>query len=101
MDGAGGWERLRHVMLPAIRPVLLVVGLLQVVWDLRVFTQIYVLQGAGGISRDTNVLGTYVYRLGIAEGRFGMAATVALVMLVITVVLTSGYVVAMLRQDES
>ena len=100
MDGAGGWERLRHVMLPAIRPVLLVVGLLQVVWDLRVFTQIYVLQGAGGISRETNVLGTYVYRLGIAEGRFGMAATVALVMLVITVVLTSGYVVAMLRQDE-
>jgi len=100
IDGAGPWQRLRHVMLPTIRPVLLVVGLLQVIWDLRVFTQIYVLQGAGGISRDTNLLGTYIYRLGIAEGRFGMAAAVALVMLLITAVLTSGYVIAMLRQEE-
>jgi N,N'-diacetylchitobiose transport system permease protein len=100
IDGAGPWQRLRHVMLPTIRPVLLVVGLLQVIWDLRVFTQIYVLQGAGGISRETNLLGTYIYRLGIAEGRFGMAAAVALVMLLITAVLTSGYVVAMLRQEE-
>jgi N,N'-diacetylchitobiose transport system permease protein len=100
IDGAGAWQRLRHVMLPTIRPVLLVVGLLQVIWDLRVFTQIYVLQGAGGISRETNLLGTYIYRLGIAEGRFGMAAAVAIVMLLITALLTSGYVVAMLRQEE-
>jgi N,N'-diacetylchitobiose transport system permease protein len=100
LDGAGPWQRLRFVMLPTIRPVLLVVGLLQIIWDLRVFTQIYVLQGAGGISRDTNLLGTYIYRLGIAEGRFGMAAAVALVMLLITALLTSGYVIAMLRQEE-
>ena len=45
-----------------------VVALLQVVWDLRVFPQTYVLQGAGGVSSETNLLGTYVYRLGIAEG---------------------------------
>ena len=51
--------------------MLLVVGLLQVIWDLRVFTQIYVLQKAGGITRDTNLLGTYIYRLGIGEGNFG------------------------------
>ena len=53
---------------PTIKPVLLIVGLLQVIWDLRVFTQIYVLQKAGGVTRDTNLLGTYIYRLGIGEG---------------------------------
>ena len=67
MDGAGPWQRLRRVILPTIRPVLLVVLLLQVIWDLRVFTQIYVLQKAGGVTRDTNLLGTYIYRLGIGE----------------------------------
>ena len=100
LDGAGSWARFRHVVLPVIRPVLLVVGLLQVIWDLRVFSQIFVLQGAGGISRETNLLGTYVYRLGIAEGQFGMAAAVAMTLLLLTVLLTAGYVRAMLREEE-
>jgi len=101
MDGAGPWQRLRHVTLPSIRPVLQIVGLLQIIWGLRVFTQIYVLQKAGGVTRDTNLLGTYIYRLGIGEGRFGMAAAVAIFMLAITALLTSGYVRSMLREEES
>ena len=65
--------------------MLLVIGLLQVIWDLRVFTQIYVLQKAGGVTRDTNLLGTYIYRLGIGGGDFGTAAAVAMFMLALTV----------------
>ncbi|SDC34957.1 carbohydrate ABC transporter permease [Nocardioides lianchengensis] len=101
MDGASPRQRLRHVVLPTVSPVLLVVGLLQVIWDLRVFTQIYVLQKAGGTTRDTNLLGTYIYRLGIGSGDFGTAAAVAVFMLALTVVLTAPYVRLMLRQEES
>jgi N,N'-diacetylchitobiose transport system permease protein len=100
IDGASGRQRLRHVVLPSIRPVLLVVALLQVIWDLRVFTQIYILQKAGGSTHDTNLLGTYIYRLGIGSGKFGMAAAVAMFMLVLTVVVTAPYVRAMLKQEE-
>ena len=100
LDGAGGLARVRHILLPSIKPVLLVVGLLQIVWDLRVFTQVYVLQQAGGLARETNLLGTYLYRLGIGEGQFGMAAAVAMFLLVVTVVLTSPYLVTMFRQEE-
>ena len=99
MDGASPWERVRHVVLPSIRPVLLVVGLLQVIWDLRVFTQIFLLQEAGGSARDTNLLGTYIYRLGIGGGDFGTSAAVAIFMLALTVVLTAPYIRAMLRQE--
>ncbi len=101
IDGAGPFQRLRNIVLPSIRPVLLVVGLLQVIWDLRVFTQIYVLQQAGGSTRDTNLLGTYIYRLGIGGGKFGLAAAVAIFMLVLTVILTAPYVRAMLKQEEA
>ena len=101
IDGASAWQRLRHIVLPSIRPVLLVVALLQVIWDLRVFTQIYILQKAGGSTHDTNLLGTYIYRLGIGSGKFGMAAAVAMFMLVLTVVLTAPYVRAMLKQEEA
>jgi len=100
IDGAGPAQRLRHVLLPTIRPVLLVVGLLQVIWDLRVFSQIYILQKAGGSTRDTNLLGTYIYRLGIGGGQFGMAAAVAIFMLFITVILTAPYVRSMLKQER-
>ncbi|WP_210648880.1 carbohydrate ABC transporter permease [Nocardioides sp. SYSU D00065] len=100
IDGAGMVHRLRYVILPSIRPVLLVVGLLQVIWDLRVFTQIFILQEAGGSASETNLLGTYIYRLGIGGGDFGTSAAVAVFMLALTVVLTAPYVRAMLRQER-
>lgn len=100
IDGASSAQRLRHIVLPTIRPVLVVVLLLQVIWDLRVFTQIYTLQGAGGVTRDTNLLGTYIYRLGIGSGEFGLAAAVAMFMLLLTVVLTGPYVRMMFKQEE-
>ena len=100
VDGASARQRLRHVILPSIRSVLLVVALLQIIWDLRVFTQIYVLQKAGGVTHDTNLLGTYIYRAGIGEGDFGTAAAVAMFMLVLTMVLTLPYVVRMLREES-
>ena len=101
IDGAGVVQRLRHVILPTIRTVLLVVGLLQIIWDLRVFTQIYILQEAGGSARATNLLGTYIYRLGIGGGDFGTSAAVAVFMLALTVVLTAPYVRSMLRQERT
>ena len=100
IDGAGAWQRLVHVVLPTIRPVLLVVLLLQIIWDLRVFTQIYTLQKAGGITRDTNLLGTYIYTLGIKGGDFGTAAAAAMFMLALTVVLTAPYLRIMFRQED-
>jgi N,N'-diacetylchitobiose transport system permease protein len=100
LDGASAWQRLRHVVLPSIRPVLLIIGLLQIIWDLRVFTQIYVLQKAGGVTRDTNLLGTYIYTLGIKGGDFGTAAAAAMFMLLLTVVLTAPYIRLMVKQEE-
>ena len=100
VDGASAFQRLRHVILPLTRPVLLIVGLLQVIWDLRVFTQIYVLQNAGGVTRETNLLGTYIYRSGIGEGNFGVASAVAVFMLALTVVLTWPYVAKMLKDVD-
>lgn len=100
IDGASPSQRMRFIVFPTIRPVLMVVGLLQVIWDLRVFSQIYILQKAGGNTHDTNLLGTYIYRLGIGGGEFGMAAAVAIFMLALTVVVTAPYVRAMLKQER-
>jgi N,N'-diacetylchitobiose transport system permease protein len=96
LDGANAWQRLRHLALPMVKPVLLVVALLQVIWDLRVFTQIYVLQRAGAPTRETHLLGTFIYSL---SKEFSMAGAMATIMLVITLALTVFYIRRMLRED--
>ncbi len=100
IDGASAWQRFRTIIVPMIKPVLLIVGLLQIIWDLRVFTQIFVLQDAGGVARDTNLIGTYIYRLGIGEGQFGLAAAASWFILVLTVVVSIFYIRVLLREDE-
>lgn len=97
LDGANGRQRFWLITIPMVKPVLFVVGLLQVIWDLRVFTQIYVLQRAGAPTRDTHLLGTYIYSL---AKEFSMAGAMATIMLVLTLVLTTYYIRRMLREEE-
>ena len=97
LDGAGSWQRFWLITIPMIKPVLFVVALLQVIWDLRVFTQIYVLQRAGAPTRDTHLLGTYIFSL---AKEFSMAGAMATIMLVLTLALTGFYIRRMLREEE-
>jgi N,N'-diacetylchitobiose transport system permease protein len=100
LDGARFRQLFRYVVFPAVKPILLILTALSVIWDFRVFTQIYVLQKAGGITRDTNLLGVYAYRISIGENRFDIGAAVAVVMVLITAVLTIVYLRAMVKQEE-
>jgi len=96
IDGANAWQRFWTITIPMVKPVLLVVGLLQVIWDLRVFTQIHVLQKAGAPTRETHLLGTYIYSL---AKEFSMAGAMATIMLVLTLALTALYIRRMLREE--
>lgn len=90
LDGAGTWQRFRHVVLPIIMPSLLLVSLLQIIWNLRQFTPIFVLQRSSGISLDaSDVIGTYIYRLGIGQGNYGVASALAMMVLFLTLAVTS------------
>jgi len=101
MDGARGWQRLRYIILPIIRPVLGIVLLLQIIWDLRVFAQIKLLQDKGSIASETNLLGTYIYQLGVGSSDFAMASAVSVFVLLLTVALSWFYVRHLLKEDES
>ena len=100
LDGARFRQIFRYVVFPAVKPILLILTALSVIWDFRVFTQIWVLQKAGGITRDTNLLGVYAYRISIGENRFDVGAAVAVVMVLITALLTVVYLRAMVKQEE-
>lgn len=101
LDGATPVQRFRHIIYPTIRPVLTIVLLLQVVWDLRVFAQIKFLQGVGGTVSETNLLGTYIYSLGIGQSDYGSASALAMFVLVLTLALTYRYVRRLLAEDAA
>ncbi|HZA76516.1 MAG TPA: sugar ABC transporter permease [Acidimicrobiales bacterium] len=100
IDGAGPWARFRDVTWPSLRPLFVVLIALSTLWDLRVFTQIYVLQQAGSITRETNLLGTWAYRVSVGGNDFDVGATVAIIMVGLTLLLTLVYLRSMFRQED-
>ncbi|WP_435299137.1 carbohydrate ABC transporter permease [Timonella sp. A28] len=100
LDGANGWERFVNIIMPTIAPVVAVVTVLQVIWDLRVFTQIYYLQSAGGLASKTDLLGTFIYRVGVSQSNYGVASAVAVFVLFLTLIITSGYIRTLFKESE-
>ncbi|WP_062463273.1 carbohydrate ABC transporter permease [Demequina soli] len=100
LDGAGGLQMLRRITLPIIRPILVILLLLQFIWDLRVYAQIELLQGFGAAGTQYDLLGTYIYGLGIGEGHFGVAAAAAMLVMLFTIALSWFYVRELLKEDN-
>jgi len=99
LDGASSRQALMYIIMPIIRPVLIILLLLQFIWDLRVYAQIQLLQDFGPKGDDYDLLGTYIYGLGIGQGRFGLAAAAAMIVLLITLCVSGFYVRELLRED--
>lgn len=100
IDGAGPARILWHITLPLIRPVLSIVLLLQIIWDLRVFAQIRLLQDSGAPVGETNLLGNFIFELGIGRQDFAGAAAVSIFVLALTVLLSWPYVRNLLQEDR-
>lgn len=97
IDGAGAAQTLRHVLLPMVRPVIAIVLLLQIIWDLRVFAQIRLLQDSGA-APDTDLLGNFIFELGIGRQDFAGAAAVSILVLLLTVLISWPYVRSLMKE---
>jgi N,N'-diacetylchitobiose transport system permease protein len=100
LDGANAWQRFWGIIGPMIKPVIAIVLLLNLIWDLRVFTQITLLKDAGSKSGDFDLLGTYIYKLGTSAQDFGMASAVSILVLAITVALSWFYIRRLLKEEQ-
>jgi N,N'-diacetylchitobiose transport system permease protein len=95
LDGAGGTKSFFLVVVPFIKSILIIVTILQIIWDLRVFTQIYALQSIGGLAEQTNTLGVYIYRVSLGSGEFGIGGAIS----VIVVLMLAGFSVFYVRRS--
>lgn len=101
LDGASGGKRFIHIVFPYIRGVLVVLLVLQVIWDMRVFSQIYALQTIGGIRADTSTIGVYIYQRAIGGGDLGAGGAIAVILVIVMLGLSAYYIRNVLRSEES
>jgi len=87
IDGAGGWDRFRHITVPGLGPTFVLVGVMTMIGQFQLFAEPYVMT-AGGPLRSTVSLILLMYEQGFRWWRLGYAAAVAFILLAIVLVAT-------------
>ena len=85
IDGAGPWNRFRHITLPGLRQPMLFATVIAVLGSLQAFDQVFVMT-RGGPLFTTETLVTYMYHQGFELFRMGYAAALAWVLFLIVLV---------------
>jgi N,N'-diacetylchitobiose transport system permease protein len=101
IDGARGWRVFLDVTLPVIRPILLILISLSIIWDFGVFTQPFLLIGQSKLTPDNFLMGIYLFEEGYLKTDFGRGAAISVVMLVIVAALSVVYVRKMVKIGDS
>lgn len=79
VDGAGGWNLFRHITLPSIRPMLVYVVAMDIIFLAQGFAEIYVLTGGGPLGSTTTV-NYIIYTEAFQYNRMGDASAMAFVL---------------------
>jgi len=101
IDGASPLRVFRDVTFPILKPILLILTSLSIIWDFGVFTQPYLLIGASHVDASNYLMGVYVYIEGYAHSEFGRGAAISILMLLIVAVMSVFYVRRMVRMEET
>jgi multiple sugar transport system permease protein len=82
IDGASIWRQLRHVTLPMLSPILLMVGIMTVAGYFQLFAEPYVMTQGGPLQSTVSVL-YLMYEEGFKWWNLGTASAVAFVLFLV------------------
>ncbi len=82
IDGAGPWQIFKELTLPTLKPTLIMLTILQVIWEFSSFDLIYLLT-RGGPANATLTLSLYIFKKAFAYKQMGYACALAAVMFII------------------
>ncbi|MET8152574.1 carbohydrate ABC transporter permease [Actinoplanes sp. NPDC049668] len=93
VDGASAWQTLRQITIPLLKPLLIIVTTLSVIWNFGLFTQVYVVRN-GRPEDEYQVLATWAYSIAFKNNSYGLGSAIA----VVTVLMLLGVMAFYLRQ---
>ena len=85
IDGAGRWRRFRHITLPGLAPTALFVGVTTMIGYFQLFAEPYIMTQGGPLG-STRSLVLLMYEEGFRWWRMGVASTISVLLLLITVI---------------
>ena len=91
VDGANGFQRFWNVTLPQLKPIIISMTLLDLIWTSQQFALIWMTTGGGPIN-VTEMLSTFTYKLAFSRYEFALASTSAVLILLMSMVLAFFYV---------
>lgn len=100
LDGASTVRTMTSVILPLLRPLLIIVTIQSIIWDFKLFTQIYVMTGGGGVAGQNLVLNVYAYQKAFAASEYGLGSAIGVVMTVLLLGVIVLYLRALRRSGE-
>jgi ABC-type sugar transport system permease subunit len=87
LDGVGSWATFRYITLPLTKSIGLFLVLHSVIGSMKMFAYFWVLT-QGGPARATEVLITYMYKIGFKQAALGRAAAVGVFLFLSVLVIT-------------
>ncbi|MBP2324626.1 N,N'-diacetylchitobiose transport system permease protein [Kibdelosporangium banguiense] len=91
LDGASWMRTATQVILPILKPLIVIATIQSIIWDFKIFTQIYVMTNGGGIAGQNLVLNVYTYQKAFAGEEYGLGSAIGVVMTVLLMLITVLY----------
>lgn len=99
LEGASFFQMMRYVLLPGIKPTIMLMMIMTVIWSFLVFDFVFILT-RGGPAFSSEVLSTMAYRLAFYDLDVGKAAATALVISLFGLVATFFYIRAQAKDGD-
>jgi multiple sugar transport system permease protein len=87
LDGANGWNRFRHITVPGLSQVSVLVVVTQLIASFQVFGQVYIMT-RGGPGDATRVVIQQIYEAGFRDLELGYAAAMSLFLFLVMAVVS-------------
>jgi len=99
VDGASGWQKVRYILLPMVRRMI-VVALLIRSMDILRYVDVITITTEGGPADATKTIGYYLMQVAFRFQDIGTAAALGLTMLVVSIML-GRFFIRVLRSEEA
>ncbi|MFJ6793703.1 carbohydrate ABC transporter permease [Streptomyces sp. NPDC091268] len=100
IDGAGVWQRFRHVTLPLLGPTIRISAFLSIIGAIQLFDLVWVMT-AGGPNHSSETMAISMFQFGFKRYQVGYASAISVVLFLISLVFSLFYQRYVLRRDLS
>ncbi|MBQ6384014.1 MAG: sugar ABC transporter permease [Clostridia bacterium] len=84
LDGAGAWQRFRHISVPLVRPTTIYVLTISIYGGLAMFVESRMLFANTEVGNQALTIVGYLYRVGIRKMNYGLGSAIGIFLLVLT-----------------